>query len=156
MRETIRAAEINEMPSLLEMAQAGLARVHPDLPFDESIAGEMIADAITNDSMIVAVAEDNEGLCGLLIAQAEYSWFGPGSVASDWITYVHPRAKGWLWYRLLDAYTRWARSIGVTVINTINLSGKPDDRSVHAISRLGYERAGSMVRQVGTPFERNL
>jgi len=121
MREHIRLADIDEMPALLEMAQAGLARVHPDLPFDASIAGEMIADAITNDSMIVAVAEDNEGLCGLLIAEAEYSWFGPGSVASDWITYVHPRAKGWLWYRLLDVYTHWARSIRVTMINTINL-----------------------------------
>jgi len=155
MRETIRLADISEMPALLEMAETGLACVHPDLPFDPSIAGEMIADAIANDSMIVAIAEDDEGPCGLLIAQAEYSWFGPGSVASDWITYVHPRAKGWLWYRLLDVYTRWARSIGVTVINTINLSGKPDDRSVHAIGRLGYQRAGSMVRQLGTPFKRD-
>ena len=71
------------MSAVLEMAETGLACVHPDLLFAPSIAREMIADAIANDSMIVAIAEDDEGLCGLLIAKAECSWFGPGWVASD-------------------------------------------------------------------------
>jgi len=156
MAEHIRAAKTKEMPELLAMAQEGLASVHPDLPFDPAVASEMIAQAIDDNSMIALVAEDAKGLCGLLIAQAEYSWFGPGSVASDWISYVSPRAKGWLWYRLFDEYTRWAKSMDVTVINTVNLSGKSDDRLVHAIGRLGYEKAGSMVRQVGKPYKGNL
>jgi len=40
MRETIRLADISEMSAVLEMAETGLACVHPHLPFDPSIARE--------------------------------------------------------------------------------------------------------------------
>lgn len=155
MRPQIREASLKDIHDLVAMAREALAHIHPNLPFDPQITEQMIEEAILDDAMLVIVAEDKHGLCGLLIAKAELSWFGPGSVASDWLTYVDPRAKGWLWYRLLDAYTAWAEFLGVTVINTVNLSGKDDDRSVRAIGRLGYEKAGSMVRRIGTPFEGN-
>ena len=148
MRPSIRSARAEEVSEITEMARKGLSAIHPDLPFDSETAAGAIANAIDDPSMLVAVAEDEKGLCGLVIARGEYSWFGPGGVASDWVTYVEPRAKGWLWYRLLSTYVEWAESLGATVINTTNASGKDDKRSVHAIGRLGFNRVGSMVRKV--------
>jgi len=150
---SIREAHAGDLPAILDMAEIALKEIHPALPFHREAAWDAIEPGIDEPSMLILVAEDSEGLCGLLIAYAEYSWFGPGLVASDWVTYVSPRAKGWLWYRLLETYTRWAESIGINVINTINLSGKDDERAVHAIGRLGYQRAGSMVRKIGKPYQ---
>lgn len=151
MRPVIRDAEQADLEGIVSMAKTALETVHPNLPFDANIAAETIEHSIEDPSMLVCVAEDEQGLCGLLIARAEYSWFGPGSVASDWVTYAAPRARGWLWYRLIKVYTEWAVGMGITVINTTNLSSKSDDGVVHAITRLGYDKAGSMVRRKGVP-----
>jgi len=151
VRPVIRDAGQVDLEGIVSMAETALASVHPDLPFDADITAEVIEQSIDDPSMLVCVAEDDIGLCGLLIARAEYSWFGPGSVASDWVTYAAPRARGWLWYRLIKAYTEWAIAMGATVINTANLSSKSDDGVVYAITRLGYDKAGSMVRRKGVP-----
>lgn len=148
MRPIIREAGIDDLPEIIPMAQDALSQIHPHLPSDAEVLAATIQDGIAAQFAAVLVAEDADGLCGLLIAKAEPSWFGPGWVASDWLTYVKSRAKGWLWYRLVEVYADWAESLGVNVINTINLSGKNDARAVHAISRLGFEKAGSMVRRI--------
>lgn len=144
----IRFAVLDEIPEIIDMVRASTALTLPSLSFDPEVTHQVIEEAIIDPYMLVAVGEDDDGLCGYVIGQIQLCWFGNDRVASDWMVYADDRAKGWLGYRLLSRFVDWAKENDARLINTLNLSDIPDAGFCRGLERLGYKRAGSLIQNV--------
>ncbi|MEX0385878.1 GNAT family N-acetyltransferase [Spiribacter onubensis] len=148
MRPDIRDAVLEDLPEIIEMVRVSTASALPSLSFDPEVTHDVVEAGILDQNTLVAVAEDDEGLCGYVIGVINLCWFGNDRVASDWMVYAENRAKGWLGYRLLSRFVDWAKENDARLINTLNLSGIPDDGFCRGLERLGYKRAGSLIQNV--------
>lgn len=144
----IRDAVLEDLPEIIEMVRVSTASTLPSLSFDPDVTHDVVEEGILDQDMLVAVAEDDQGLCGYVIGQMSLCWFGNDRIASDWMVYSDERAKGWLGYRLLSRFVDWAKENNARLVNTINVSEIPDAGFCRVLERLGYKKTGSLIQNV--------
>ncbi|MEI3806828.1 GNAT family N-acetyltransferase [Agrobacterium sp. CCNWLW32] len=101
-------------------------------PFQAAYADRLFQQHMASDKACVLVAGDP--VQGVLMACAFEHPFGVGRIAKETVWYVTPGARGRGSIKMLDAYEKWARSVGCVVAGMASLA-------TNDVSNL-YERRG--------------
>ncbi len=136
----IREATVDDIPRLMEL---GLEMFHESrygelYSFDTTAVRAVFLHYIT-DKDCLALISDN----GLVLAQMQKQWFCKGLMTEDRLIYVSKNhRKGLEGVRLIKAYMKWAKSLGVHEIFIGNATGINFERVGKLYEKLGFEQIG--------------
>lgn len=151
----LREATTADRPELDRMAIA-MAKESPrfsafpvSLPKIHALVDNMQA----NPNALVLVADDGDGLAGMLLGFVVPHFFSDALTASELVVYVDPEHRGGrTGLRLIQRFESWAAGRGAAEI-VLGVSTEVDaERTAALYERLGYERSGFTTRKtlVGT------
>lgn len=91
------------------------------------------------DRWCLFVAEENDKIIGVFAGFANEHFFGNDLVSGDLILYVDPQHRGGTAApRLIQAYEKWARSVGVKEIHIGVATGVNVERTARLFEKLGF------------------
>lgn len=128
-------------------AQMHASSTFADMHFDPLILGGTALRLMDSDDGLALVAETDDGqIIGGILALISPSFFGTDRVASELGVFVAPehrgsRAAG----QLVGEYVAWAKARDAKRINSGNSAGMDDEKYVRFMTRLGFQRAGSLM-----------
>ena len=122
---------------------------YADVPFDiEQSANSILNMVIRNDAGFGMLAYDGDKAVGMIAGSVSPYFFSKGKLASDFVWYVLPEARGSRTAsKLLKMFTDWATSQGATELYmgiTTNVSAA---RTGELLQRIGFEHVGGNYRK---------
>ena len=139
----LRLATVNDLPDIVVLRR----QLHEDttfasMDFDMEIITETITD-LMNKNQFVVVAEDINGtVIGGMAGSVTQSWFGKDLIANDLSLFVRQDHRGgFIAYRLIQHFVRWARLAGAKQIRPGVITGNENAEALY--ERLGFKRCGS-------------
>lgn len=100
------------------------------------------------DRWCLFVAEENDKIIGVFAGFANEHFFGNDLVSGDLILYVDPEHRGGTAApRLIQAYEKWARSIGVKEIHIGVSTGVNVERTARLFEKLGFGNRAYLFRK---------
>lgn len=110
---------------------------------------DTLTDMITNPGDLVAVAEQDDELAGVIIGTTHPSMFSPNLHASMCVWYVRPPYRGTITaYRLARIYRDWARLMGATTAYFEVNSGVNNELAGKLAHKLGFRHIGETYKAV--------
>lgn len=143
---SVRYAGPHDVPEILELMRAMHAESrYCRIPFAEDKVLATIAGLIAGPTALVAVAEDREGLAGVMGAIVYEFMFGHATFADELVLYVLPRARGsWAAAKLVGLYVEWAATQGVLEIRSGDSANIDPAKVGDFYTRLGFHPAGTV------------
>ena len=144
----VRLALEDEEDLIVEMARINM-KTRPTLTFDEARCRQTFRDYIREASPTIWVAEDKNGVAGMLVADFYLHRAASGIFTSQEVLFVKPerrggRAAAMLMKTLID----WSREIGANEIVGGNDNEFNSEQTARFLGRFGFERVGHAMRKV--------
>lgn len=103
---------------------------------------------VAPQDMCVFVNSECDELTGGIIGIAQEHWYGPDREAADVALFIRKDKRGgMLAARLIRAYEKWAKKVGVTVVNLGVSTGIHVDKTAALYERLGYSQPSTNLRK---------
>lgn len=146
---TYRRAFPEDLPAIMALAKEMHAETSfRTISFSEPKAATEILSCILNPNMLVAVAEDQGQIVGIIAAFLDSPYFSEDLVVYDHIWYVGKEARGsMVGPRLLKHVAEWARLCGAKAVFVTLGSDVSQERVGKLVERLGYSRLGGYYRK---------
>ena len=143
----VRLALEDEEDLIVEMARTNMA-TRPTLTFDEARCRETFRGYIREASPTIWVAEDKNGVAGMLVADFYLHRAASGLFTTQEVLFVKPerrgsRAAAMLMKTLID----WSREIGANEIIGGNDNEFNSEQTAKFLGRFGFERVGYAMRK---------
>lgn len=151
MTTTIRTATTDDIDELLRLGRLmHAASTYASLPFSNDKTREFFKLAIQVDQALVLVAELDGKPVGMFVGAVGPTYFTQAQVASDFLLYLQPHARGGNAARqLVDAFEAWAVGKGAAQIRPSASTGGNLEAVVKLYQGAGYEVVGySFLKQV--------
>lgn len=117
--------------------------------FDDQRISNLLHHALSvpND-MCVFVNVEDDIITGGFIGIAQENWYGPDREASDVALFIRKDKRGgMLAARLVKSYEKWAKEVGVGVVNLGVSTGIHRDKTAALYKRLGYSQPSTNLRK---------
>lgn len=108
-------------------------------PFDPAYADKLFRSHLDQPRACCFVHDVDGAAQGVLMAAAGEHPFGPVLLAGETVWFIDPAHRGTAAVRMLDAYERWAQSLGCAFIGMAGMGADPDVAKLYL--RRGYRVA---------------
>lgn len=108
-------------------------------PFDPAYADRLFRAHLDQPRACCVVLDVDGSAQGVLMATAGEHPFGPVMLARETVWFIDPAYRGPAAIRMMDAYERWAQSLGCTYIGMAGMGADPDVAKLYL--RRGYRVA---------------
>ena len=136
---TVRRAVASDRSRCLQLARNFHIASGLQIPFSPAYASLLFDACLCEPDRLCLVLDDN-GVQGVLAAQAGSLPIAPVKAATELIWWIEPNARGRAAIEMLDAYENWARERGCVFANMVGLGSDP------LPARL-YERRGYIAAE---------
>lgn len=143
----VRLALEDEEDRIVEMARINMA-TRPTMTFSEARCRQTFRDYIREASPTIWVAEDKNGMAGMLVADFYLHRAATGIFTSQEVLFVKPERRGGRAAALLmKALIDWSREIGANEIVGGNDNEFNSEQTAKFLGRFGFERVGYAMRK---------
>lgn len=136
----IRAATVDDLAEIMDLAAVAMAELQPDYPFHRGAAAATVRDRINGPAGLVAVAMDGDKMIGGLTAQASVAPWCNGLQACCDLRFILPEYRGRMGHKLIRHFEAWGEGLGVKVLG-VSQTGR---EATAYYERLGYHPAEMM------------
>jgi L-amino acid N-acyltransferase YncA len=141
----IRDANIDDVVILIELGKIlhNESDRYRNIKFSEEKAFQVISNLINMDNGIVVVAEDHNGIVGMIGGMVGEHFFSHDLYACEFSVYVHPNKRGAMAsVRMIKEFERQAIALGAKEM-VLGISTDIDvDRTSKLYGKLGYKQYG--------------
>lgn len=146
-----RLMRAQDLPDVAEIChRVYLESSYSKLPFDWKHLGLFLINVLsTPETQVAFVVEKNGKVIGVLGAYLVPYMFSPALLCQDFGIMVDKDYRGSsAGRRLVEAMEQWAKSKGAVEILPGISSGIQTDRTVKFFEKMGYKKAGTILKKV--------
>jgi GNAT superfamily N-acetyltransferase len=140
----IREARTTDLGSILELCW----EMHSETEYSRFSLNKASAEKFVRymlETSFVCVAENEDGVFGVMIGAVSPMWFSDETEAVDVLLYVAPSARGgFVGKRMVEMFKSWADGKGVSRTVVGISTGGDIDRKGRWVERIGFEPIGGI------------
>jgi GNAT superfamily N-acetyltransferase len=148
----IRQARLEDTPAIVELGRAMCVEspTYARFPYNPEKTAASVRGIIVSSRGFAWVGEQDGDVVAVFLALPHEHWACDFVIATEYVLYVHSRARGSsIAARLIAEFVLWGRAVGAHLAVAGSTTGVNEDLTERLYQRLGFKR-------IGTNLERDL